>query len=61
MSNYFNENLTKKKGRLFKEVRQAVKSKKLHSCWTIDGKIFTKKNRESTPIQINQIEDISKI
>ena len=58
---YINENLTRRRAQLFKKAREAVKSKQLAGCWTIDGKIFAKKSMGSYPVQIHKEEDIMKM
>jgi len=43
---FINENLTPQRGMLFAEVRKRTRLNGWHSTWTLDGKIFIKKNRE---------------
>jgi len=51
---YINENLTAPRKTLFAEVRKRVKQNKWHSTWTLDGKIFVKKDKDG------QIQKVTK-
>lgn len=58
---YINENLTQRRGKLFKEVRGVVKERKFYGSWTIDGKIFLKRESDDYPMQIKDFDDIKKL
>ena len=55
---YINENLTAQRRKLFKEVRDFQKEHNWNSAWTIDGKIFVKKDIYSKPLKIVSENDL---
>jgi hypothetical protein len=46
---YMNEDLTRQDSQLFKQGREDVKNKRLHSVWTLNGRVFAKKEEQGKP------------
>ena len=56
---YINEALTQTRSELFRKTRELVKSRKLHSCWTYDGRIYAKLHGvHGRKIIISSVEDL---
>ena len=55
---WISEDLTPYKAKLFYQARKAVKDGHANLTWTMDGKIFIKKRKESPPKRIDNIENI---
>jgi hypothetical protein len=49
---YVNEDLTKQDARIFKRLRQELKSGSLHSCWTKGGLCWAKSAEDSKPFPV---------
>ena len=58
---YINENLTRRRRKLFANVWKCKKTEQWHSAWTIDGKIFMKLSLGDQPVRIYSQEDLDKI
>ncbi len=58
---YINENLTKSRYELAKQVRSTVKHKKYKSTWTADGKVFVLKSENEKPKLITNIQDLESL
>lgn len=56
---YVNEDLIQATANLYREARQSVKQKKLHSCWTYGGILFIKKTSTDRPFKVSTVEDLS--
>jgi len=56
---YVNEDLIQATANLYREARQSVKQKKLHSCWTYRGILFIKKTSTDRPFKVSTAEDLS--
>ena len=59
--NFINENLTKLRRDLFADIRKKKRQKEWHSTWTIDGKLFIKKELAGKPIRIFNKQDLDKL
>jgi len=57
---YVNEDLTSLTADLFRRVREKVKLKVFHSCWTSGGAVFVKKSpdRSSVPLKVSLSTDL---
>ena len=56
---YINEALTQTRSELFRKTRELVKSRKLHSCWTFDGRIYAKLHGvHGRKIIISSVDDL---
>lgn len=55
---FLNEDLTPSKSRLFYEVRKRAKILNLNSCFTRNGWIYVKKNKDSLPLRIAYLTEI---
>ena len=57
---YVNEDLTSLTAELFRRVREKVKQKVFHSCWTSGGAVFVKKSpdRSSVPLKVSLSTDL---
>ena len=58
---FINENLTKLRRGLFADIRKKKRQKEWHSTWTIDGKLFIKKELTGKPIRIFNKQDLDKL
>ncbi len=58
---YINENLTKSRYELAKQVRSSAKDKKYKSTWTADGKVFFLKSENEKPKLITNIQDLESL
>jgi len=56
---YVNEDLIQATANLYREARQSVKQKMLHSCWTYGGILFIKKTSTDRPFKVSTVEDLS--
>ncbi len=60
---YVTESLTEKNKQLFRECLNVKKMKKYKFIWTINGRIYLRKNedRDSQPILIKSRDDLNKL
>lgn len=58
---YINENLTSQRRKLFAEVRKRAKQYNWHSAWTLDGKVFLRKEKGGKVHKILQEADLEKV
>lgn len=56
---YINEDLTPARASLFKSCRQAIKEKKLFSCWTFNGTIWVKTSKTGDPVRITNKKELA--
>jgi len=58
---YINEDLSKKTAELFKQTRQMVKAKRIHSTWTHGGTVYVKVSGEPSckPKRLDDIRELS--
>lgn len=58
---FVNEHLTRKRKNIMFEARKLKNEKNYKFLWSRNGKILIKKNETSTTIQLNSLDDLSKI
>lgn len=56
---YVNDDLTKYRALLYKQVRDNIQRKRLHSAWTTDGTINAKLHETSKPVRINSQQQLN--
>ena len=58
---YVNENLTNYRHKLFAKVRKFKKDNNWESAWTLDGKVFIKKNKQDRPKRVFAEEELRRL
>lgn len=55
---YFNDHLTAESRKIFNEARKAVREKKVQAAWTMNGRIFVKRDDMSQRQEIGDMADL---
>lgn len=55
---YFNDHMTVEGMKIFYEARKAVKERKVESAWTMNGRIFVKRDQMSERKEIEDMDDL---
>ena len=58
---YINENLTQERKKLLWQTKQRMKQLEIKFLWTMNGKIYVRKDEDSTSVIIQNEEDLNKI
>ena len=58
---YINENLTQERKKLLWQTKQRMKKLEIKFLWTMNGKIYVRKDEDSTSVIIQNEEDLNKI
>ena len=58
---YINENLTPERKKLLWQTKQRMKQLEIKFLWTMNGKIYVRKDEDSTSVIIQNEEDLNKI
>ena len=58
---YINENLTQERKKLLWQIKQRMKQLEIKFLWTMNGKIYVRKDEDSTSVIIQNEEDLNKI
>ena len=57
---FVNKNLTQYRQEVRGKARKMKKANNIFQVWTVDGKIFVQKTKESRPVGINEIWELDK-